>query len=103
MKIKIKKIIESESEVELSLPAYFTHTEKVFKIISESEMIEVRPKTDGREWAYMYVNNFQSDVESVVSTGVIVSEDEFKSAVASVAHHINKLIQEHLKITEYSI
>ena len=102
MKIKIKKTIETETEVELQLPAFFTNGECEIKIISETELIEVRPKIEGREWNYVYNETgmfVTAKINTVVANGTLSTEENFISAMMSVAHHINKLIQENVPVT----
>lgn len=102
MKIKIKKTIETETEVELQLPAFFSHDECEIKIISEIEIINVRPKRDGYEWCYVYNEKgmfVPAKINNIIDKGTLSSEENFISAMMTVAHHINKLIQENVPVT----
>ena len=102
MKIKIKKTIETETEVELQLPAFFNHRDAEWKILSEKEAYLVRPKIDGREWCYAQKTTglfAESDIQKTIASGTVSSEENFISAMMTVAHHINKLIQENVPVT----
>lgn len=98
MKIKIKKTIETESEVELSLPAYFTHGDAEWKILSEKEAYLVRPKIDGREWCYAQKTTglfAESDIQKTIARGTVSSEENFMAALLSVQNHMNELVEEN--------
>lgn len=100
MKIKIKKTIETE--IELQLPAFFNHDECEIKIISETELIDVRPKIEGSDWCYVYNEKgmfVPAKINNVVANGTLSTEENFISAMMGVAHHINKLIQENVPVT----
>lgn len=98
MKIKIKKTIETETEVELHLPAFFNHRDAEWKILSEKEAYLVRPKIDGREWCYAQKTTglfAESDIQKTIASGTVSSEENFMAALLSVQNHTNELVEEN--------
>jgi hypothetical protein len=100
MIVKIKKQIETETEVEIQLPAYFSYEDSEWKIISEESYIQARPPKEGGTWCYLHPDSgflAASNIKKAITEGTVSTAEKFYQAMDAVRKSVQKTIDEHFE------